>query len=462
MPAALKKLKKFIPFAKVDETKREVWGIVTAEVRDKDGETCRYAPTKELYRAWSAEFQKATDGESFGNLREMHQLKAAGRGVGVEFHDEDKEIWMGFKVVDSEAWNKVLEKVYTGFSQGGEYVDGPDAQGFYTARPTEVSLVDNPCLGVAHFAFIRSTGAVELIKVRSSALQMANSKTKRVAGEDLPESSFAYVGDPDDTSTWKLPIEFSTDEKTKSHVRNALSRFDQADIPESERVFVRAKIVAAAKKHGIEITEKAAKEPIMNEEQVRALIDEMVSKSGGSFSLAKKATIHGHLQKAMDNHEKLGENLKACMKAMGHESPTEEGEEGEEGEEAEKSIRATLVKAGLTGDALETAVRKATGKPETITKADVASIVGESIGEAFKAVFGKSDTQAKLRQTVIPITKTQDANLAAEIEKLRKENESLKKSNGKQHDPDAALELVKSADRMELSAEEAMRLGLLK
>ena len=389
MPAALKKLKKFIPFAKVDETKREVWGIVTAEVRDKDGETCRYAPTKELYRAWSAEFQKATDGESFGNLREMHQLKAAGRGVGVEFHDEDKEIWMGFKVVDLEAWNKVLEKVYTGFSQGGEYVDGPDAQGFYTARPTEISLVDNPCLGVAHFAFIRSTGAVELVKVRS----------------------------------------------------------------------------AAAKKHGIEITEKAvqpAKEQIMNEEQVKALIEEMVSKAGGSFSLAKKATIHGHLQKAMDHHEKLGENLKACMKAMGHESPTEEAEDGEEGEEAEKSIRATLVKAGLTGDALETAVRKATGKPETITKADVASIVGESIGEAFKAVFGKSDTQAKLRQTVIPITKTQDANLAAEIEKLRKENESLKKSDGKQHDPDAALELVKSADRMELSAEEAMRLGLLK
>ena len=43
----------------------------------------------------------------------------------------------------------------------------------------------------------------------------ASGKTKRVDGEDLPASAFLIVGSADDTSTWKLPVKFSTDDKTK-------------------------------------------------------------------------------------------------------------------------------------------------------------------------------------------------------------------------------------------------------
>ena len=50
-------------------------------------------------------------------------------------------------------------------------------------------------------------------------------KTKTVDGQQLSASDHAYVGDPNDTSTWKLPI------KDKSHVQNALSRFNPASIP---------------------------------------------------------------------------------------------------------------------------------------------------------------------------------------------------------------------------------------
>ena len=84
-------------------------------------------------------------------------------------------------------------------------------------------------------------------------------KTKRVAGDDLPASSFAYVGDADKTGTWKLPIEFpGDDEKTKTHIRNALARFNQTKgIPADKKDEVKAKIVAAAKKHGIDTSSKA-------------------------------------------------------------------------------------------------------------------------------------------------------------------------------------------------------------
>lgn len=167
-----KEFQKFIPFAKVDEAKREVYGIVTAEVEDKVGETCHYDSTKEEYKAWSAEFVKATEGNSCGNLREMHQLKAAGRGISLDFNDSAKEILMGFKVTDDDAWKKVQDYTYTGFSQGG-FVKRSWKEGktkYYTAAPSEVSLVDNPCLGVCHFAYIKADGAVEMRKARTAEI----------------------------------------------------------------------------------------------------------------------------------------------------------------------------------------------------------------------------------------------------------------------------------------------------
>ena len=168
------KFRKFIPFIKVDAAKREVWGVVTAEVPDKDDEVCDYNGSKPYYQAVIAEMSKATDGKNFFPLREMHQLSAVGKGIGFEFRDIDKEIYMGFKVVDDEAWRKVDEGVYTGFSQGGNIVGdlSPDPvyKGCmrYTADPAEVSLVDNPCLGVAHFTYVKADGAVELRKFKKT------------------------------------------------------------------------------------------------------------------------------------------------------------------------------------------------------------------------------------------------------------------------------------------------------
>lgn len=164
------KFRKFIPFVKVDAARREVWGIVTAEVPDKDDEVCDYAKSKPYYKAVIEEMSKATNGVNFFPLREMHQLSAAGKCIGFDFKDADREIVMGFKVVDDDAWKKVDEGVYTGFSQGGrkvgEQTPDPVYKGCmrYTADPSEVSLVDNPCLGVAHFAYVNKVGQVEMRK----------------------------------------------------------------------------------------------------------------------------------------------------------------------------------------------------------------------------------------------------------------------------------------------------------
>jgi hypothetical protein len=93
-------------------------------------------------------------------------------------------------------------------------------------------------------------------EVRSHAPEL-RALTKKVDGVELPSSSFAFVGDPKVTGTWKLPIDFpGDDEKTKRHIRNALSRFSQTKgIPADEKPKVWKRIVAAAKKHGIKVSE---------------------------------------------------------------------------------------------------------------------------------------------------------------------------------------------------------------
>jgi hypothetical protein len=90
-----------------------------------------------------------------------------------------------------------------------------------------------------------------------SKAEKRDKKTKRVAGKDLPSSKFAYVGDVNDTSTWKLPIHDA------AHVRNALARFDQTEgIPQDEKDKVWNKIVAAAKKFGVKVADKKSREEI--------------------------------------------------------------------------------------------------------------------------------------------------------------------------------------------------------
>lgn len=157
-------LRMFIPIRKVDVAQRLVYGLATAETKDRAGEICDYASTRPLYEKWSEAISKSTHGKSLGNLRAMHGPVAAGKVTAISFNDEDKQIEICAKVVDDAEWAKVEEGVYTGFSQGGAYARRwTDADGLtrYTAEPTEISLVDLPCLPQSQFEMIKADGTVE-------------------------------------------------------------------------------------------------------------------------------------------------------------------------------------------------------------------------------------------------------------------------------------------------------------
>jgi hypothetical protein len=152
--AFMSALRMFIPITKVDAARRLVYGVATAEAEDRAGEICDYTTTKPLYEKWSEEIAKSTKGKSLGNLRAMHGPVAAGKVTAITFNDDEKQIEICAKVVDDAEWTKVLEGVYTGFSQGGNYErrwTDSEGKARYTAAPNEISLVDLPCLPQATF-----------------------------------------------------------------------------------------------------------------------------------------------------------------------------------------------------------------------------------------------------------------------------------------------------------------------
>lgn len=153
----------FIPITKVDAVQRIVYGVAAVEEVDKTNEIFDYATSKPLFEAWSAEAQKFSQGKSLGNVRAMHGKVAAGRLDQLTFNDDALQVEVAAKIVDDNEWQKVEEGVYTGFSIGGKYEkrwkDGDYTR--YTASPSEVSIVDNPCQPSARFTMTKADGSQE-------------------------------------------------------------------------------------------------------------------------------------------------------------------------------------------------------------------------------------------------------------------------------------------------------------
>lgn len=122
------------PIAKVDAEQRMVWGYASTEAEDDQGETV----TRQALEAALDDYMR------FANIREMHQASAV--GIAKEAAVDDKGLYLGAKIVDGEAWRKVVEGVYKGFSIGGRVTarDPADRRLITALRLTEISVVDRP------------------------------------------------------------------------------------------------------------------------------------------------------------------------------------------------------------------------------------------------------------------------------------------------------------------------------
>jgi|GEM_PF-2022692 len=76
-------------------------------------------------------------------------------------------------------------------------------------------------------------------------------KTKKIGARSLTSENFAWVGDEEDPSTWKLPVH------DDAHARNALAFFNKTqNIPSDKREGVWRKIVGECRKFGVQVSEE--------------------------------------------------------------------------------------------------------------------------------------------------------------------------------------------------------------
>lgn len=202
----------FARMLKVDTANRIVFGRAVQEVPDAAGEIFDYKSSKPYFEKWVEETKEATGGKSLGNIRAMHGATAAGKAIEVTFHDDECAIDIAAKVIDDNEWEKVLEGVYTGFSIGGAYVGKKTKDGDllrYTASPTEISLVDKPCIPTAMFYDVVKAKGFTVIKAdgqeeRAEFKLEAEPVKKVIKADDTPpqQDEVEIEGTPEDVAAF--------------------------------------------------------------------------------------------------------------------------------------------------------------------------------------------------------------------------------------------------------------------
>lgn len=167
-----------LPFAKVDKERRIVSGFASLDNVDKQGDIVTAEASIKAFSAFR------------GNIREMHQPSAVGKMVSFKqdryFDTESKKFYNGVFVSAyvskgaQDAWEKVLDGTYTGFSIGGrmnKWDDGYDEKSDSTIRIikdydlVELSLVDSPANQFANIMQVEKVDGNVVVKGQDVELE---------------------------------------------------------------------------------------------------------------------------------------------------------------------------------------------------------------------------------------------------------------------------------------------------
>ncbi len=153
----------YAPLQKIDEEQRMVYGYASTEALDSQGEVIK----RDAIEAALPDFMR------FGNIREMHRPSAVGKAKGATI--DDKGLYLAAKIVDDDAWAKVKEGVYSGFSVAGQVTarDPLEKHVITGCRLSEISLVDRPANPEAVFEMFKADG-IEKVGRRNSKADLAH------------------------------------------------------------------------------------------------------------------------------------------------------------------------------------------------------------------------------------------------------------------------------------------------
>lgn len=221
-----------------------VYGKITGPDLDRD------------MQAMDADWLKAAVPEWFtrGNIREQHDAKRA-IGKAVELTEKGDGWYIGAKIVDRAAAEKVEEGVLTGFSIGIkgprlDYTKADVPNGLVTGgRICETSLVDVPCLGTATISdhweipLAKADGAgelqpvdtPELVRVDGDALTNADEDAQVVEKAVEPAVSMTVAGSVISEAALRALIDDQILNAARSSTTYARDGIDKADLSTAGR-----------------------------------------------------------------------------------------------------------------------------------------------------------------------------------------------------------------------------------
>ena len=160
-----------MPLTKVDKERRIVTGFASLDNLDKQDDIVTAEASLDAFKRFR------------GNIREMHQPSAVGKMVSFKqdkyFDPESKKFYNGVLVSAyiskgaQDAWEKVLDNTYTGFSIGGrmnKWDDAYDEKADKAIRVikeydlVELSLVDSPANQFANIVSVEKVDGISVIK----------------------------------------------------------------------------------------------------------------------------------------------------------------------------------------------------------------------------------------------------------------------------------------------------------
>ncbi len=264
----------YAPIAKVDAEQHMVWGYASTEAEDDQGEII----TRDALAAALGDYLK------FANIREMHQMSAV--GIAEEAGIDDKGLYVGARIVDPAAWDKVTSGVYKGFSVGGRVkARSPSDRSVITALSlTEISLVDRPANPEAVFDCWKAEGPhmAEDIAYADPGFQADGRKRYPLDSERHIRAAWAFI-----------------------HMAANATPYTAGELQQ-----VRDRIVAAWKAHVDPAGPPAATGPASNAIASQAALDHvhdcLKAMTGGDCckpekeAAARRKTMLGHLKQAHD------------------------------------------------------------------------------------------------------------------------------------------------------------------
>ncbi len=170
-----------MPIGKVDVERRMVSGFATLDNVDRQGDIVTTESSIEAFKNFR------------GNLREMHQPSAVGKIVSFKedkyFDPNDRKFYSGVYVSAyvskgaQDAWEKVLDGTYKGFSIGGNIKNWDDAYNDNLKKSIriikeydlyELSLVDNPANQFANIVSIEKVNGQNIVGGYLSKAEIEN------------------------------------------------------------------------------------------------------------------------------------------------------------------------------------------------------------------------------------------------------------------------------------------------